>query len=162
MPASSSPTYETVRIGDLLHESIESVKSRKDGRPVTFRDKLGPIKDATATLDPLQYRAEVVVNILTNAAQAIPMEEGGTVTLGPARGRSAHILVSDTGVGIDPDILPHVFEPFFTSKSKGTGLVFACRELVALHNGSINIESEPGRNTTVTVIFPPGNRAADG
>jgi signal transduction histidine kinase len=149
------PAYETVRIRDLLHESLESARARTDGRPVTFLDECGPVENVVATLDPIQI-AEVMSNILTNAAQAIPVENGGTVTVSArASDGLLRIQVRDTGTGIDPDVLPHVFEPFFTSKSKGTGLGLSlCRELVSLHNGSINIESELGKGTTVTVVLP--------
>lgn len=157
------PAYETVRIGDLLRESIESTRARNDGRPVTFLDKCGPVANATATLDPYQI-TEIMSNILENAAQAIPIESGGSVTVSAVtEDGMLHIRVSDTGVGIDPDVLPRVFEPFFTSKSKGTGLGLPlCKEYVALHNGSIDIESELGKGTTVTVILPlsPGIRPA--
>jgi len=155
------PVYEAVRIRDLLRESVESAKARNEGRHVAFRDECGPVESVVATLDPFQIM-EVMSNIIANAVQAIPAEGGGTVALSArAVDGMLRILVSDTGAGIDPDILPHVFEPFFTSKSKGTGLGLSlCKELVSLHNGSINIESEPGKGTTVTVVLPlsPGIR----
>jgi PAS domain S-box-containing protein len=155
------PAYETVRIRDLLRESVESARARNDGRSVTFLDECDPVKNVTATIDPYQI-AEVMSNILTNAAQAIPVENAGSVTVSAgAEDGLLRIRVSDTGVGIDPESLPRVFEPFFTSKSKGTGLGLSlCRELVALHNGSIEIESELGKGTTVTVNLPlsPGIR----
>jgi signal transduction histidine kinase len=122
---------------------------------VTFLDECGPVENAMATLDPIQI-SEVMSNILTNAAQAIPPEGGGSVTVSARVSDGLlHIQVRDTGIGIDPDTLPHVFEPFFTSKSKGTGLGLSlCKELVSLHNGSIDIESEPGKGTAVLVILP--------
>jgi PAS domain S-box-containing protein len=156
------PTYEPVRIRELLRESVESVKARNDGRSVTFRDECDEVEDVVATLDPYQIM-EVMGNILTNAAQAIPTEAGGIVAVSAqASNGMLCIRVSDTGTGIDPDMLPRVFEPFFTSKSKGTGLGLSlCKELISLHNGSIDIESEPGTGTTVTVVLPlvPGARA---
>ena len=162
-PASSSPRTKPCVSGiSFARASNRSSPERR--APSDVSGRLGPVANVTATLDPLQI-AEVV--------SKYPHERGSGHTdgrgrhrdaLGPARGRHAPHSLRDTGVGIDPDILPHVFEPFFTSKSKGTGLGLSlCRELVALHNGSINIESEPGKGTTVTVILPlsPGNRAAD-
>jgi PAS domain S-box-containing protein len=158
------PAYETVRVTDLLRESIDSARSRTD-RSVTFREESGAVEGVTATLDPYQM-AEVLGNILTNAVQAIPAEREGTVTVSARTANGSLLIrVSDTGTGIPPESLPHVFEPFFTSKSKGTGLGLSlCRELVSLHNGSIDIESELGAGTTVSVTLPLSNaaRPADG
>lgn len=73
--------------------------------------------------------------------------EGGT--------SSVEVSVRDTGIGITPEALPHVFEPHFTTKAHGTGLGLAiARQTVRHHGGSIAIASEPGRGTTVTVVLP--------
>jgi signal transduction histidine kinase len=64
------------------------------------------------------------------------------------------LRIADTGVGIDPEILPRVMDPFFTTRSEkgGTGLGLSiCNMLVADQGGELSIESEPGRGTTVTV-----------
>jgi signal transduction histidine kinase len=72
------------------------------------------------------------------------------------------IEVADTGVGIAPEDLPKVMEPFFTTKAegKGTGLGLAiCRRIVGEHHGTLDIESEVGRGTTVRIRLPVANRA---
>jgi signal transduction histidine kinase len=66
------------------------------------------------------------------------------------------IEVEDKGVGIDPDVLPHVFDAFFTSDKKGTGLGLAVVDrLVRQHRGTVSIGSKLGTGTTITVRFPP-------
>jgi signal transduction histidine kinase len=67
------------------------------------------------------------------------------------------VEVADTGVGIPPELLPRVTEPFFTTKpeGKGTGLGLAiCRRIVRQHQGTIDVESRPGEGTTVRVTLP--------
>ncbi len=114
------------------------------------------------TLPPIQGSAhqleQVMVNLLMNALQALPLS-GGEIRL---RGRdegegTVSIVVSDTGAGIPADVLPSVFDPFFTTKppGAGTGLGLAvCQGIVARHGGRMEIESEVGKGTTVLVCLP--------
>ena len=103
---------------------------------------------------------QVVVNLIVNAAQAIP--EGRSteneVRVGARRvGTDVVIEVSDTGSGIPPDVLPRIFDPFFTTKTRqsGTGLGLAiCQGIVAGAGGRIDVESRPGLGTTFRVFLP--------
>jgi signal transduction histidine kinase len=93
-------------------------------------------------------------NLAINAVQAMP--EGGalTVTLRP-QPHSIQIEVADTGQGIAPDALEHLFEPYFTTKEKGTGLGLALtKKLVEDHGGQITVKSEVGAGTTFTITLP--------
>jgi two-component system sensor histidine kinase BaeS len=103
---------------------------------------------------------EVVANLLTNALKYT--SSGGVVTVEtwPSEPRRALVRVTDTGIGIPPDELPHVTERFFRGRraaeyaaGSGFGLTIVS-ELVRAHAGSITIASEPGRGTEVTVILP--------
>jgi signal transduction histidine kinase len=63
--------------------------------------------------------------------------------------------VTDTGVGVPPEAGPRVFEPFYTTKAKGTGLGLPiCKWIVESHGGRISLESEPGKGTKVTIELP--------
>lgn len=104
---------------------------------------------------------QVFLNMLTNASDAMP--QGGTLTLRVSAcepehgGRAVLIEFADTGAGIKPGDLLHIWEPFFTTKveGKGTGLGLAiCRRIVEEHKGTINIESEVGQGTTVRITLP--------
>jgi two-component system NtrC family sensor kinase len=65
------------------------------------------------------------------------------------------IVFSDSGCGIPEEQLEQIFEPFFTTKERGTGLGLAItRQLVEQHHGQINLESRPGKGTTVNVYLP--------
>lgn len=99
---------------------------------------------------------QAFLNIYRNAIDA--MEDGGTLTIS-ARHENNQICVaiSDDGCGISPDDMPHIFNPFFTRKSAGTGLGLAqIKKIVDMHQGSIEISSEQGKGTSVVVIFPLG------
>lgn len=116
---------------------------------------------------------QVLLNLLSNAVKFTP--RGGRVTVSAVQeedGRIA-ITVRDTGIGIAADALARILEPFQQADSSisgrfgGTGLGLSiCRDLMALHGGSLSIDSEPGRGTAVTIRFPADRAgrpvAADG
>jgi signal transduction histidine kinase len=65
------------------------------------------------------------------------------------------IEISDTGAGIEPEHLPHLFEPFYTTRPKGTGLgLFVAHGIVQRHGGSIEVVSAPGRGTRFRILLP--------
>jgi two-component system, LuxR family, sensor kinase FixL len=115
-----------------------------------------------------QALRQVFLNLLTNALDAMP--QGGTLTVrvsadGPAgHPRAVVVEVTDTGVGIPPDLLPRVMDPFFTTKDegKGTGLGLAiCRRIVQEGGGTIRLDSAVGQGTTVRVTLPVAAGQAD-
>ena len=108
-----------------------------------------------------QQLRQVFLNLLTNASDA--MAQGGTLTLGVTDGvlepdsPAVVIEVTDTGVGIAPEDMPKVLEPFFTTKAegKGTGLGLAiCRRVVQEHQGTLALTSTVGVGTTVRIALP--------
>ncbi|MGQ9892794.1 MAG: histidine kinase N-terminal 7TM domain-containing protein [Roseiflexus sp.] len=118
------------------------------------------------TIDPHQFE-QVVMNLLVNARDAMP--DGGALTIstfitemaagdGYVRTTSfVRVTVEDTGVGIEAEILPHIFEPYFTTKpsGQGTGLGLAtCLGIVQQYNGFIRVESEPGEGSRFEVFLP--------
>ena len=108
---------------------------------------------------------QVVLNLLVNAAQAIPEGRAGqhrvrAATYTAPDGRAV-IEVSDTGVGIPPDALPRIFDPFFTTKpvGAGTGLGLSiCHGIVTRLGGEIAVDSAPGMGSTFRVLLPPAPR----
>ena len=104
--------------------------------------------------------SQVFVNLLLNAAHAIPEGEANRheirVVTRPGPG-VVHIEVHDTGAGIPRDVLPRIFDPFFTTKAvgAGTGLgLSVCHAIVTALGGRIELESTPGQGTTARVVLP--------
>ncbi len=144
---------------------LESLLRRLLGERVTFSVSLASSWHVRA--DPSQLE-QVVLNLVTNARDSMP--QGGRVQLAGSDlliepsdaaqypelspGHYVVIRVSDDGDGIAPDVLPHVFEPFFTTRRGGTGLGLAtCYGIVKQSGGHIAVHSEPGR-TTFSVYLP--------
>lgn len=159
----SSMQISTVDVGDEIERTLELVHYhlRRRGVSVVREFQAGvPMVHADR-----QKLRQLFLNLFTNAGDAMP--EGGTLTLrlrredaaassGGVAGRLV-VEVADTGVGISPEHLSKVTEPFFTTKpeGKGTGLGLAiCRRIVAEHKGSFEIESQVGLGTTVRITFP--------
>ena len=113
----------------------------------------------TMLVDPDQLE-QVFLNIIINAAYA--MEKGGTLTvitdwLDDDQPATASIAFTDTGAGIPPENMPHLFEPFFTTRppGQGTGLgLYVCRNVVEKHGGRIEVESQVGQGSTFHVYLP--------
>ena len=97
---------------------------------------------------------QALLNIVLNGAQAMP--GGGTLTVRlQEESHYAVITVSDTGEGIPQDVLPRIFDLYFTTKKDGSGIGLAmCYRIVQLHSGYIDVQSEPGHGTTFTLRFP--------
>ncbi|HEX6187538.1 MAG TPA: PAS domain S-box protein [Pyrinomonadaceae bacterium] len=115
----------------------------------------------TIQADSQQLR-QIFLNLITNASDAMP--EGGTLTVRAALDGSSAAAVAlefaDSGKGISPENLKRIWDPFFTTKpeGKGTGLGLAiCRRIVEQHGGTVEIRSQPGRGTTVRMVFPATN-----
>jgi signal transduction histidine kinase len=99
----------------------------------------------------------VFLNLLRNSREAMP--RGGTVWVSTRRAGDGgvEIQVRDTGGGIPSDDLPRIFDPFYSTKERGTGLGLAfAQQVVKEHGGSIRCDSAPGQGTTFTVRLPGG------
>ncbi len=138
----------------IWEEVLDGERARLALRRQTLVRTVGT-PDLTVALDPSQL-AQVFLNLLVNASDAAP--EGGVITLGthrmPTGGWRARL--HNGGPAIPPDVLPHVFELFYSTKDRGTGIGLAlCQRILDDHGGTIAIESAPERGTTVTVTLPP-------
>jgi signal transduction histidine kinase len=97
---------------------------------------------------------QAFLNLLLNAVEA--MSEGGELTVATeTAGANLKICIRDTGMGIEPETLSHIFDTFFTTKKNGTGLGLAIsRRVVQEHHGVIEVESKPGEGSTFYIILP--------
>jgi signal transduction histidine kinase len=125
----------------------------ESGPPVEM--DIGALEGVLADVDAVQI-GEVIVNILNNAYQAVA-ENGGSVRVTAARPREevVEVAVEDTGPGIHPDDLERVFDPFFTTRCRGTGLgLTLSRQMARRHGGDLGLFSEPGRGTRAVLGLP--------
>ena len=100
---------------------------------------------------------QVILNLFINAQQA--MSEGGELMIRTGRQKTdAIIQISDTGSGIAPDKLPHIFDAYYSSRPQGSGLGLpTAKKIVEMHNGTISVDSEPGKGTSFTIKLPLQN-----
>ncbi|HEY5900278.1 MAG TPA: ATP-binding protein [Burkholderiales bacterium] len=117
-------------------------------------------RDLPAVHCSASHLNQVFLNLLTNAAEAI--EGRGTILVRTSLdAERVCVEVADDGRGIPEDVLPHVFERYFTTKPAGTGLGLAiARDVVSAHGGEIRIASRPGAGTRFTVLLPRTGAAA--
>jgi signal transduction histidine kinase len=105
--------------------------------------------------DPTQIQ-QVVINLLTNAAEAIEAERGKIQIRTESRENPVCIEVRDTGRGMDTQTQSKMFDPFYSTKFLGRGLGrSSVAGIVRRQNGSIQVESSPGEGTVVTILLPP-------
>jgi PAS domain S-box-containing protein len=104
---------------------------------------------------------EVFMNLLKNAAQAMP--EGGDITIRiTSDGEKVNIEIQDEGEGISSEDMKKIFDPFFTTKQEGTGLgLSVCYGIVKSHGGELSYSSEPGKGTTARITLPAGELEAE-
>jgi nitrogen fixation negative regulator NifL len=155
----SHQQFSTVNIDEELRNSFQFIHYHLRSHSITIATDIA--NDLPSVHADRQQLRQVFLNLLTNASDAMP--EGGTLTVRAKKhsleNGSAAVMVefSDSGRGIEPEDLQKVWEPFFTTKSegKGTGLGLPiCRRTVEEHRGTIDIESLPGKGTTVRIILP--------
>jgi len=145
----SSPNYAVVTLSDVLESTLSGIDVPEG---ITVIDKYG--HDAMEVqADPLQL-LRVFTNLIVNAYEA--MLEGGVLTVTvESAGSSVAVSIKDTGPGISPEGLEKIFEPLYTTKIQGTGLGLAvCQQVIAKHNGSLEVHSHEGVGTTFTVTLP--------
>src|SRR5258705_3142120 len=151
-----SREFETISVAELLKDACEMTRpkweSRSEFAPIRFA--LHADCKAFVNGDPVELR-EVLVNMIINAVDAMP--SGGEVRVSTQETADrALILITDTGTGMGPEVKSRLFDPFFTTKGrKGTGMGLAVSfGIIRRHDGSIDVESEPGRGTTFRISLP--------
>jgi signal transduction histidine kinase len=97
---------------------------------------------------------QVFLNLLLNTVEAMP--DGGELRVCTAQSNGAvSVAFTDTGSGIPPEVMDRIFEPFFSTKPKGSGLGLAVsHQIVTRHGGSLEVNSMPGQGATFTVSLP--------
>jgi signal transduction histidine kinase len=152
-----------VSLRSLLCETIEdcSILAQEKEVVLSIKGGSGVLSDELFIRADRERVKEVLLNLISNAFKHTP--PGGAVTLGAERAKTvARITVEDTGSGIAPIELPHIFERFYRIRSDaanlavpGTGLgLHICRAIVEAHGGHIGAKSDPGKGSRFTISLP--------
>ncbi|NOK59429.1 MAG: hypothetical protein GFH27_549283n111 [Chloroflexi bacterium AL-W] len=145
-------------VNELITDTLELVQTHiRHGRISVITDLAAELPQVTAHSDQIR---QVLLNLMLNACDAMP--KGGTLTTrtqllasSDDEGEMILMQLADTGNGIPEEHLPHIFEPFYTTKASGTGLGLAISAHIATqHGGRIDVDSTVGNGTTFSITLP--------
>lgn len=147
------PELRLARIQAAIDDTITLVSHELSRDQVTLVQKIADLPPMMCDLGQI---SQVLLNLITNSRDALREQGGGTITITLAQEADQALLtVTDDGPGIPPEILDKIFQPFVTTKARGTGLGMAiCYGIVESHHGKISITSAPGCGTSVTIRLP--------
>ena len=154
-----------VQLSDIAAESIEFTrpmwKDQSEAKDIYIevKEQLEPVPEVLGNASELR---EVVVNLITNAVEAMP--NGGTLTVRTyAEAGDACLAVIDTGTGIPEEVRTRIFDPFFTTKGReGSGLgLSAVQGIISAHGGQVEVESMVGKGSTFTIRLPLAPRKTE-
>ncbi|MCL6620764.1 MAG: hypothetical protein K6T55_01570 [Syntrophobacterales bacterium] len=148
----AQPAFTPVDLNRVIREVEQLLESEARKRGVEIVEDLDS-RLPSVPADPNQMK-QVLLNLMKNALEA--MDGGGRLLLkSGAEEREVWFSVTDTGVGMPPEVQAKIFNPFFTTKDKGTGLGLAViHKIITDHHGSIQVESIPERGSTFVVKLP--------
>jgi PAS domain S-box-containing protein len=146
------PQLKPASLSEVVEKTLSLLRPELDNRGLNVKTRLAR-QLPVSSIDPTQIQ-QVLVNLIKNAMQA--MTKGGTLSLQTGEGGDGvWVSVSDNGAGIPPDQLNRIFEPFYTTRKKGSGLgLMIVQRIVSAHGGRIELESEVGRGTTFRIWLP--------
>lgn len=152
----SAPQLAPGSINDVARETLELLRPELENRGLNVKEKLARRMPLTP-MDAGQMK-QVLVNLIKNAMQAMTRDGTLTVLTGHTPDE-VWISIADTGGGIARDQINHIFEPFYTTKKKGTGLgLMIVQRIVRQHGGHIEVDSDVGQGTTFRISLPMRER----
>jgi two-component system sensor histidine kinase HydH len=145
----------SVDVNELISDMIDFYTPQAYSFSITIRQSLYD-KPLVCRLDADMLK-QVILNLFINAQQA--MSEGGELMIRTNRqGEDAVIQINDTGRGITPEELPHIFDVYYSSRLNGRGLGLpTAKKIVESHGGTITVNSTPGKGTSFTILLPIQN-----
>jgi len=149
------PGRSPVQLPDVVQSALRWLRVSVE-RVATIHVEAGQVPEVLASPGQLE---QVVVNLVTNAARAIPDGRPGRIVIriGPGSPGMARLEVADDGGGIAPGVIGRIFEPFFTTRNGGAGAglgLAICHAIVTAHGGTLTVESEVGKGATFRVELP--------
>lgn len=146
------PQFQPCDMVTATHRALKLIREAESIRavPVTIHAETNV---PPVPVDPRQIE-QLIMNLLFNAAHACKSFGSIDMRISSAD-RKVVLEIIDTGSGMTPEVMGKAFEPFYTTRAKGTGLGLPiCKRIVEVHGGTIEMESEPGKGTRVTVTLP--------
>ena len=139
-------------LGVILTETVSLIQAQAKTQKVSVVLEIP--KDLPAVLADKDQLKQVFLNLLLNACQAMP--SGGELSAKAYQTDGVVAVdIKDTGVGIKPQDIQNIFNPFFTTKAEGTGLGLALSfAVMESHGGTLNVKSEEGKGATFTLTLP--------
>lgn len=148
------PVFKRVDIAVIVIESIEESGKSFPRVPAKITSNLETLEGVAVDGDDVQLK-QMFRHILDNSFDALSGRNGSIEISGALDERGVAIRITDNGCGIPHENIKKVFNPLFTTKTKGAGLGLSIsRQIVSLHNGTIDIESRKDRGTSVIVFLP--------
>jgi signal transduction histidine kinase len=154
---SDDAAIESVNLNTEIPKVINMTKRRLSGKVITIISKLTPELPSVPCYPG--HIKQILLNLIKNAEESMDVSPQKIITISTSGDNgSVNMHISDTGSGIPPDIRDKVFSHLFTSKPEGYGFGLSiCKQIAKKYRGDINLESEEGKGTTVTVSFPVGH-----
>ena len=160
MARSRAGQLESTALQPIVEDTLLLLEREFRKYRIQLETKLDEVPEVLANASQMQ---RVIVNLLVNARQATA--EGGLVRISLQSDSAANevvLTIRDSGSGISADVLPRIFDPYFTTKSGpdatgkgGTGIgLSSCKEIIELHKGRIRVESSVGRGTAFIIRLP--------
>ena len=144
-------SLDKIDINDVVQAMLELTRKtfQQSGKEIVL-----DLKSVPPVMGNRDALAQVFINLVLNAGEA--MEKGGTLTISTRRHKDQVLIAfADTGIGIPPEMLDRIFDPFTTTKNTGSGLgLFVSYGIIEGHHGSIKVDSTPNKGTTFTVSLP--------
>ncbi len=148
------PNFQIIPISDLFEQVSQLMHSQIQGKKINLIFKVTP-KSLELTADP-ELIEQVLINLLLNSAQALNNIKEAQIELNAFLNKRGRVVVQvmDNGCGLLPEVQDKIFIPFFTTKKEGSGIGLSlCRQIMRLHRGTINVQSEPNVKTIFSLRF---------
>jgi signal transduction histidine kinase len=149
----ASPLFEKADLVPIIEETFQLVRPQIKRGKISVQKEFEPLPFVTVDKEQIK---QVILNLLINAIQAMP--KGGRLVLSSRVSREGYwveLTVQDSGIGIPPEDLDKLFDPFFSTKEGGIGLGLSiAHRIVDQHHGKIEVDSNPGKGTRFTISLP--------
>ena len=155
----NEPQLSDVDLNELVGDMIDFYLPQALSHSITIRQLLSK-ENLPCRLDADMIK-QVILNLFINSQQA--MDNGGELIIRTfEQDKNAIVQILDTGCGISPEVLPQIFDAYYSSHSKGRGLGLSiAKKIIELHNGTITVESQQGKGTAFTINLPMISEVSD-